>query len=263
MGWRETLRHLLDFGRSTNDANAMRRGIGMLAILFPVIMVLGGLFFAYLGHGAYRWPGAPAVQPTLSDYHGTQMRNAFVGMLGAIGWYFFVFRGRDGHENRLTAFAGILAIMVSMFPDDCDAHLAGVCTADSTFGFTADFLGKGATYIHLGAAGLMFALLGAICIFRFTKSHLVPTPFPTVSDGVSEGKVIRNRWYIGFGVGIWALLLLAILVGFWWAPDTHGVLALEIAMVWLYGAAWLLKGEAGITSKWIGPRLWPDKFTEE
>ena len=61
----------------------LRRVVGVLGVLLPVV-VAGGCFV--LG-------ACTELQDSISDYYGTEMRDVFVGVLFAIGWFLFSYRG--------------------------------------------------------------------------------------------------------------------------------------------------------------------------
>jgi len=104
--------------------SGLRNGIGWLAIALPLVLSLWG----YWKHGlppqdsisAYYHAFVPSGKPPgLLEVAGNGvMRNWFVGILWAIGVFLVLYRGYGRRENIALNFAGVLLIMVAMFPMD-------------------------------------------------------------------------------------------------------------------------------------------------
>ena len=101
---------------------SLRLGLGLLAFLFPVLLVSYG----------YLREGIP-FQTSMSDYYFAfvpkdsplrvfPMRVFFVGILCAIGVFLILYRGFSRTENWLLNFAGFSAIGVAFFPDEGGLH---------------------------------------------------------------------------------------------------------------------------------------------
>jgi hypothetical protein len=106
-------------------------------------------------------------------------------------------------------------------------------------------------FAHFISALIMLGGFGYISFFLFTKLDLGQTR-------EDDGKIIRNRWYRGFGAAIWVFLaLLAIVFGlreladWWpsWLSNIKPVFVLETLAVWAFGASWFLKGVAH--ARWL------------
>ena len=181
-----------------------RVAVGSVALAFPVVLLIWGLFLD-LG-----------VLPTLSDYYGHRTRDAFVGMLFIIGLALYGYRGYDRKDHRSTNLAGVLAVLVAVFPAH-GSNLDGI--------------------LHHGSAAVFFFTLALIALRLFTKKQAPVTP----------RKIIRNRFYRGCGVTILGCLVLIGVIVFTGLrarlADLNPVLWLESVMVWAFGLAWLIKAE--------------------
>ncbi len=127
-----------DRGQMVMSYLTLRRTVGVLGVLLPVILPLGVLV---LGSSA-------AFQDSISAYHGTVMRGVFVGVLSAIGVFLFSYVGYppsddkkpyDLSDNWAGNLAGASAIGVALFPATSDDGLV--------------------TAIHFVAAAILFLTL--------------------------------------------------------------------------------------------------------
>jgi hypothetical protein len=103
----------------------LRIGIGILAILFPILLwIFGSLNDVKL-------------QDSMSAYyHVTNItRDIFVGILCAIGFFLYLYKGFSIRENLALNLAGILAIGVALFPMQWDCR--DECSKFSIHGFCA------------------------------------------------------------------------------------------------------------------------------
>src|SRR6266702_3052237 len=100
----------------------LRRGMFLIALLFPLILWLGGGLIFDL-----------PLQTSMSFYYHTGMRDIFVGVLGTIGTFLFLYRPKSSWENRWLNVAGFSAMGVALFamnplgdcrPPDSDSGLA-------------------------------------------------------------------------------------------------------------------------------------------
>lgn len=133
----------------------LRRIVGILGFAYPIVLA-GGLWL--YGH-------CHVFQDSISDYHNTQMRDVFVGLLAAISLFLFVYAGYDKLDAFMAKAAGILGFLVCIFPDDYDKD--NVCALD--FG-TLEKVPLWFDKVHFSSAVLFFLVLAYFSIFLFTKS---------------------------------------------------------------------------------------------
>ena len=167
------------------------------------------------------------LQSSISYYYWTGMRDVFVGMLFAIGFFLLSYRGY-GRADRI---AGILACLfsvgVALFPTMQLDSAAGLPRA----------LEHRALRLRRGVLWHADLLLpGAL---HEDKERGRPT----------RQKLIRNRIYRGCGYIMAACILLTFV--FFLVPPVYTALAPYSPVYWLeaiaiiaFGVSWLVKGEA-------------------
>jgi hypothetical protein len=184
----------------------LRRVVGVLGVALPIVVVLWG--FALLGRAE--------IQPSISDYYALRTRDALVGILFAIAWFLFTYRGYERQDDIAGNLACLFALGVALFP----------------------ISGAGWEHVvHFGCALALFLVLTYFSMFLFTKSSGFPTP----------QKRIRNRIYIGCGAIMVACIALIGLY-YWLFRDTilaqwTPVFWLESLALWAFGFSWFVKGE--------------------
>lgn len=192
---------------------ALRRAVGLVALLLPFALALP--WWILHGH---------AVQPSISDYYYTGMRNLLVGSLCAISMFMLGCRGYDWQDEVAGILSAIFALGVASFPTtpDCaDPHEQAVGVAHYTF------------------ATLLFLTLAYFCLVLFRMS--------AVGVVVTRKKGQRNLVYMVCGVVILVsigMIGLRKLLG--WEYCILGLnptLVFETTSLLAFGAAWLIKGE--------------------
>ncbi|MEO6305352.1 MAG: DUF998 domain-containing protein [Bacteroidia bacterium] len=206
----------------------LRKAVGFLGILLPIVLIVGSFLFG----------ACTSVQDSISDYHNTNMRDVFVGILCAISLFLFAYNGYDLEDRIAAMSAGLLGFIVAIIHDGLDEQNS--CTIYPLQNIPSWF-----PLVHLIAAGLFFLILAYFSIFLFTKSDVLPQNQTTT-------KKLRNKIYriCGYVIVICVILLLvkfvltfafANLVPF--LKPYKIVLILEIIMLWAFGFAWIVKGE--------------------
>ena len=86
----------------------LRMGMGIIALVFPVLLWIGGRVGANL----------PLQGSMSAYYHAEQgyMRDWFVGILFAIGIMLFLYKGFTRIEDYVLNVAGVLALGIALFP---------------------------------------------------------------------------------------------------------------------------------------------------
>ena len=124
----------------------LRRNIGVLGILLPVILAIGNGF---------------DIKPSISHFYYTPMGIVFTGILWVFGLLLFSYRGHDRIDNLWTNISGVLILIVSVIPTSC---LPGECNAVNAHTHAVLNL------VHLTCAASFFMLMGAMSFFRFSIS---------------------------------------------------------------------------------------------
>ncbi|MBI2966218.1 MAG: DUF998 domain-containing protein [Bacteroidetes bacterium] len=213
---------------------ALRKAIGILGIMFPVILIAG----------AYIMQFCEPIQSSISCYYHTVMRNVFEGVLWVFA-VFLLFYRYEKTDNVATTAAGFCALGVALFPtlvrncSTCDYLCSSSCMTENC----REVIGR----FHLTFASLFFLILSWISLFLFTKTD--KTKKPTLM------KIRRNRVYIVCGI---IMLVCIVLIGIYflclktkypWLDKCNPVFWLEAAALWSFGISWIVKGDTILKDK--------------
>jgi hypothetical protein len=206
--------------------SSLRIGIGILAIVLPIILaVLGFVKYGLIlqdSISAYYHAFVPTLQPpSLLDVEGNGvMRNWFVGILWAVGIFLILYRGYGRRENIALNIAGIFLIGIAMFPMGWTC--GSTCSKVSVHGVTA---------------GLFFLAIGYVCIFRSGDT------LQLIQD--CDKRRFYKRWYYIIGITMWLFpVVVAVLEFFKLHPfGTRTVFFIEVVGIWTFASYWLLKSQ--------------------
>lgn len=192
---------------------ALRMAIGVIAIALPFVLAL-----------AWATVQGAGIEPSISAYYHTGMRDVFVGALCAIGVFLWSYRGYDRRDDRITNLAAVCAIGVAWFP-----------TTPVVITSPRDTLVGG---FHYAFAAVLFGTLAYISLVLFTKKAAQPT----------RRKEQRNQIYRTCGVVILACIAGIAVIALTPADSQVHTLSpvfwLEAAAIVAFGLSWLTKGEA-------------------
>jgi hypothetical protein len=228
----------------TDTYQFMRIGMGALALAFPLMLWLVGKVAL----------GIPT-QTSLSAYYHSDLRDVFVGVLCAIGFCLFLYKGFSRSEDWALNIAGALAVGIASFPTAVEEVLRcrAACAVDGarclelsarydrTFDALLPLQGRAFGFefsVHGACAVLFFVAIAYVCAFCAKRTlHLIPDP-----------KV--RRWYLH----TYRLLGLA-MVGLPLATAALSrldpasaadctdftVIRVETAGVWVFAVYWFVK----------------------
>jgi hypothetical protein len=191
----------------------IRRLIGALGFLLPVILILG---MWILGE-------EEVFQGSISKYYHTRMGDFFVGILCMVALFLFSYKGLDDKKERYKIKDNILGNIACIL-----ALLVAFCPTGNTLIGT----------IHLISAGTFLFCLAMFSLVIFTKG-----------DSDTRQQRRRKRIYRSCGIIILACLLLLIL---YFTPLMNilpdisfikPILILEIVSLWAFGISWITKGK--------------------
>lgn len=199
---------------------ALRRSIGAVGILLPFVLLFG------------QWWGVGGdLQPTISDYYHTPMRDYFVSSLSIIGALLLTYLGYDWRDKLAGRLAGFFAFGVALLPTT--PH--NPSTLQSQIGIA-----------HLTCAMSLFACFAYFCLVLFRSSG--------GSDAaMTAQKHKRNRVYLASG---WAIILsMGGAIVYWYGfPEdpwrgAYPLFCMETIAVCAFSISWLVKGEAIFADK--------------
>ena len=217
---------MLEKLRNKNDSAiisyiALRRFIGILGMLLPVICILGGIIFSEI-----------SIYPSISAYYYTNMRDFFVGLLIGISFFLITYKGYELIDNVITTFIGITGFGIAAFP---------CYYTDSTLPVGIFQLNPDTSNImHIICASIFFILLAVNSIFLFTLSK-----DKKIKKGSKKAK--RNIIYISCGIiiliSVITLFIINFTVDYDIIIDYNIVLIFEAVMLFVFGISWLVKGD--------------------
>ncbi len=195
---------------------ALRRAIGWLGILLPFVLMLGSFIENC------------EVQPSISHYYYTNMREIFEGTLFAVSLFLFAYKGYSKLDSMTSNIAGLFCIGIALFSTDMIVGFPSQAYATLLFDF------ENHRTIHLFCAAMFFLTLAYMSIKLFTKTKGEMT------------RQKRNRNIIYTGCGIIMIASVACL-GIYFLrngnPLSHIVIICETVALLAFGFSWLIKGE--------------------
>jgi hypothetical protein len=204
----------------------LRKSIGFIAIGMPFFLIIGSILVG----------SCESVQPSISAYYHTIMRDGFVGIICAISFFMFCYTGYDKGDFYLTRIAACAALLVAFFPTSIEDTTINSCLIPRILE------NKLINYVHFISAAIFFLALAFMSIFQFTKSAYTP-------DNFTKDKKIRNSCYRVSGYVMLACLVLLSLYflvlknKFPALEKFNIVFILESIALAAFGVSWLTKGQ--------------------
>jgi amino acid transporter len=157
----------------------LRKAVGMIGIALPFVLAFGKIIFE-----------GPGIEPSVSNYYYTVMRDVFVGAMCATAVFLLSYRGYERTDDIAGDIAGVCALGTALFPTTPHVDV------------TPQYTWEGV--LHLSFAAVFFLTLAFFCLFLFRKTD--PTKPPT------RRKLQRNAVYTVCGYTILICLgLIAVL----------------------------------------------------
>ena len=201
----------------------VRLAVGILGVILPVILIIGGIL------------SNNHLEPSISDFYHTTLRDIFVGTMFAIGIFLISYKGYQRDEGDwfsddwVATLAGIAAFGLALFPNESQAV---VTVSQEALGL------KVSSIFHYASALTFFVCLGIFCYYQFPK-----TAQPT-----------RRKIYFMCGHIIVISTILITITSYMkvkgspemkaMVVDWNLVLWLEAIGVWAFAFSWLTKGKA-------------------
>jgi hypothetical protein len=200
----------------------LRLYVGVIGVLLPWVLVIGN------------WAAGHGLQPSLSGYYYTPMRNIFVGALCGLAIFLVAYRGYDRSDSVITNVAGFCIIALALCPTTPpdspkprqvivgDLHLLFACVA----------------FVMLAVMALRFAKreptpAGLSCwqafgyAFGFTRAASSQTP---------------RREVVTYRVCGFTILACVALIYPGSRLYSYSLLILETALMTAFGVSWFVKG---------------------
>ena len=193
----------------------LRKAVGGIGIALPFVLAFGKIILE-----------GPGIEPSISNYYYTGMRDIFVGALCAIAVFLLSYRGYERVDDLAGDLAGICALGTALFPTAPHVDV------------TPQYTWEGV--LHLSFAAGFFLTLAFFSLVLFRKTD--PTKPPT------QRKLQRNAVYTFCGYAI--LICLGLIAVLAFVSDASPVKTID-PVFWLealatvaFGISWIVKGEA-------------------
>jgi hypothetical protein len=200
----------------------IRKAIGLLGVFLPIVLI-GLTFIDFF---------KTEIQPSISHYYYTNLRDIFTGTLYAVGLFLFLYKGQRNksvlkNDNLLTNIAGVMAFGVALIPTTPKDKLDKVYTI---IPYNAEWLG----WVHYGFAAVLFLIFANLAINVFTIGQAENKNIPV--SALNENKIYR---ICGYSI----LLFIAMIpVAAKFNLFDYSTLIFESLSLLFFGIAWLIKG---------------------
>ena len=188
---------------------SLRLGMGLIAVLLPIALWLGGSLF-----------GDEPLRCSMSAYyHSVVMRDVFVGALVATGACLYLYKGFSTKENVALNLAGALAVGIALVP-------TGTRCGDEAKEVSA----------HTVFAVLFFVTIAYVAIFRAKDTLWL------IRDTARAARYRHTYRLLGAGMVVSPLVAVAIALVFHPSrEDRPLIFFIEALAVWFFAAFWLVK----------------------
>ena len=199
----------------------IRKSIGLLGVLLPIVLLCFSLINFF----------NTQIQPSISHYYYTNLRDIFTGTLYAVGLFLFLYKGHTNksflkNDNLLTNIAGVMATGVALvptFPAEGQVKEYSVIPWDGG-------------WFHYGFAAVLFLIFANLAINVFTIGQAKNTAIPV--SALNENRIYRVCGY--------SILVFLIMVPISSELNLfkYSTLVFEALSLFSFGIAWLIKGRA-------------------
>ncbi len=204
--------------------HAMRRMVGIIALLLPFVLAGGAILLSLLGP-SHALPH-PLLQRSISDYRWTSMRDCQVGGLCAIAAFLMCSRGYDWVDEITGYLAGFLTLGVAL------------CPSVNPRDYVHTPLQLELNTVHTVFAAQLFLVLAYFCLVLFRKT----APGKTLT----KRKRHRNAVYAACGTIILTCDVVMVSLNLEGAErllrPINPLLTCESLALIAFGVAWLTKG---------------------
>jgi len=222
----------------------VRQALGWLGFMLPFLLLFGNLAIG------------DNLEPSISDFFHSMMRDVMVGSLVAIGIFLLTYKGYQNRENEwlsdfwVSTFAGATAICVALFPTTNKFQIPPEPQQPVTF--SQEFLSPGtASFLHNASAIGFF-----VCLFLF--SWVLFRRYDP-EKGIDAAKARRFVVYkvcgIFIGIAITGLVVIFALNSFGSDAAREAIIRYKLIFwfeavgIWAFGISWLTKGKAEVSVK--------------
>ena len=216
------------------SSRALMGMIGLLGFLIPVIV-----FFASIIAD-----NCDSIQSSISAYYHTNARDLLVGMICALAFAFFAYKGYKEkaviNDMLIGNLAAVFALGVAFFPTSVSSGQDSNCVLPIDKGIYG--------VVHYVSAVLLFITLAYFALFQFTKTEEGCIYIKGRWNKLKPKKKNDNIIYIICGSLIMLCMILAGVYLAFLSDELTGsiskikpIFILETIMLWSFSYAWLHK----------------------
>lgn len=210
----------------------LRKAIGLLGAGLPFLLLLMTTLPIT----------ATDIQPSISHFYYTNLREIFTGILCATGLFLITYKGHNNpnflkNDSALTNIAGFMAFGIAFVPTNPVEDMSKGLTL---IPISAEWLG----WLHFGFAGFFFLATAIISINVFTIGQ-------KADPGVPKSTFNENNIYKVCGFLILLFIVLVPVLKF-----KYSTLILEALALLAFGTSWLIKGRILGDKGKVGEKLY-------
>jgi hypothetical protein len=216
----------------------LRRMIGILGVSLPIVLVLLSLISLF----------DTDIQPSISHYYYTNLREIFTGTLCGVGLFLICYKGHNNpvpwkNDNFLTNVAGVMAFGVAFFPTFYEVEEQTIHTLISG----VEWIG----WFHYACAAFLFLSFSLLAINVFTIGQNIDPSLP-------KSRLNENNIYKFCGYSILVFIVL-VPVSASLKLFEYSTLVFEALSLFAFCTAWLIKGRALGDKGKIGEVLYKER----
>lgn len=220
---------IIELDRFNN--HRLRRGIAVLAVVCPVMIILLGLALGPL-HGSlseYYYATYRCKMPVRGEFidcHliGNFLRDFFVGGLCVMGVLLALYQGFSRREDWALNLAGVSVACMALSPMQISAEGLPISGWPTSLHGSIHLIG-------LTCFVLLVAYVAVVCS---------ETTLPVLEDSVMQQRYRRKYLLIGVEMACMPVLVIALNL-FSDLSSHYLILALEVICIWTFAGFWLLK----------------------
>lgn len=221
----------------------LRRAIGILGVLFPLLLIFGELIYAEpigIENGTVVYETeSNHVEKSISRYFHTNVRHIFGGVMFTVGFFLFAYKGYEGREGSISVWRRLGDKLY--VPDNVVGNAACICAIIGALFPTTiakeqnlDWI----VWVHYLFSVSFFLCLAYFSLFSFTRRKRA-RPY-------GGRKKKRDLIYLLCGIVMLACivaLIVATIVRDKSKPEGAYVFWIESVAFWVFGVSWFVKGE--------------------
>jgi hypothetical protein len=223
----QQIKPLEDQQSITETYFTLRKAVGFLGILLPLACFIGSFIIPSC---------EDKIHKSISDYYFTPLRDIFVGILSAVAFFLFAYKGFGKLDFWMAKLGALAALGVAFFPTTAKCHLA--CNINYPVFYEHSGI------VHLSSALALFSVLIYFCLVSFKNQD------PNEENlGVNTTEKIWIYKFCGY-----LMLVCVILIGLYFKfimpnykchefPVNYNIVFwLETFALAAFGISWTVKG---------------------